>query len=289
MAADKRTAIWLSHSSTSDFLKCPRCYYLKNVYKDPKTGKKIKLVAPSLSLGQAVHEVLEGLSTLRAEDRFKEPVFDRYDLAWKKISGKMGGFFDEDNEQFYKLRGREMLTRVVKNPGPLKNLAIKVKTDSSFGLLYYFLSEEDNVILCGKVDWLEYLPETDSVCILDFKTGKHFEDPDSLQLPIYHLLVKNTQQRVVSKACYWYLESSDTQEEKVLPNIDESKTLVLKLAKDIKLARTLEKFHCDGCEYCQPYEDILSGKAEKVEADGRYDYYAEAASNLPDAFESEIL
>jgi len=30
---DKFAAIWISHSSISDFLKCPRSYFLKNIYK----------------------------------------------------------------------------------------------------------------------------------------------------------------------------------------------------------------------------------------------------------------
>ena len=62
--ADKYTAYWVSHSSINDFLKCPRAYFLKNVYKDPKTGRKIKLISPPLALGQAVHEVVESLSVL---------------------------------------------------------------------------------------------------------------------------------------------------------------------------------------------------------------------------------
>jgi ATP-dependent helicase/DNAse subunit B len=59
---DKYSAVWVSHSSMGDFLKCPYAYYLHNIYKDPKTGRKINIVNPSLSLGVAVHEVLEGLA-----------------------------------------------------------------------------------------------------------------------------------------------------------------------------------------------------------------------------------
>src|SRR3989338_4517432 len=115
---DKYTAVWVSHSSITDFLKCPRAYFLHNIYKK---------------------------------------------------------------------RGEEMLSYLGQNPGPLKNLAVKIKMD----LPYYYLSEQDNIILCGKIDWLEYLPESDSVHIIDFKTGRGEEDKDSLQLPIYHLLVTN--------------------------------------------------------------------------------------------------
>src|ERR1035437_4279352 len=36
MAQDKFNAVWVSHSSIGDFLKCPRLYYLHNVYKNDK-------------------------------------------------------------------------------------------------------------------------------------------------------------------------------------------------------------------------------------------------------------
>ena len=61
---DQYTAVWVSHTSISDFLQCPRAYYLKNVYKDPKTRHKIQLMSPPLALGQVVHSVLESLSIL---------------------------------------------------------------------------------------------------------------------------------------------------------------------------------------------------------------------------------
>ncbi|KKQ37796.1 MAG: hypothetical protein US54_C0025G0014, partial [Candidatus Roizmanbacteria bacterium GW2011_GWA2_37_7] len=46
MAPDKFSAVWVSHTSISDFLQCPYAYYLKHVYKDPKTGHKMKIMSP---------------------------------------------------------------------------------------------------------------------------------------------------------------------------------------------------------------------------------------------------
>ena len=95
---DKYKAVWVSHSSISDFLACPRSYYLRNVYKDPKTGHKITVTSPALSLGSAVHEVIEGLSVLAVEDRLKTPLLKKFDIAWQKVSGKVGGFKDKKQE-----------------------------------------------------------------------------------------------------------------------------------------------------------------------------------------------
>ncbi len=262
MPADKYTATWVSHSSISDFLSCPRAYYLKNVYKDPKTGHKMQLMSPPLALGQAVHEVIESLSVLETNRRFDTTLLEKFDKAWQKVAGKKGGFPDADTEAKYKRRGVEMLRRVANNPGPLKNLAVKIQMD----LPWFWLSEEDNLILCGKIDWLEYLQETDGVHIIDFKTGSGKENEDSLQLPIYLLLASRCQKHSVEKASYWYIEQQDTPIEKELPDLDESLEKVLKVAKKIKLARQLESFNCPsgGCRTCLPYEKILNGKGERV-------------------------
>lgn len=266
---DKYTAVWVSHTSISDFLQCPRAYYLKNVYKDPRTNHKVQLMSPPLALGQVVHSVLESLSVLPGPERFKESLVTKFERNWQAVTGKRGGFFDEATEKNYQERGRVMLQKVMDNPGPLTNLAVKIKED----LPHYWLSEEDGIILCGKIDWLEYLQETDGVNIIDFKTSKNQENESSLQLPIYHLLVHNCQHRQVSKASYWYLEL-DQIVEKPLPDLQDAHQQVLKIAKEVKLARQLERFKCphgeNGCFACRPFEKIIQGEAEFV---GENDYH----------------
>lgn len=286
MGKDKYSATWVSHSSLGDFLSCPRAYYLKNVYKDPQTKHKIQIVSPPLSLGAAVHEVLEGLSVLPLTSRFKQPLVEKFEKMWKKYNGLQGGFSDLETEQRYKERGLKMLSNIANNPGPLQNLAVKISMD----LPYYWLSEEDNIILCGKIDWLEYLPDTDSVHIIDFKTGKQQEKPDSLQLPIYCLLVQNTQGRGVSQASYWYLESDTTPTSKQLPDLEETKDNLLTLAKKVKLMRLLEKFNCpeNGCRYCRPYEAVLQGRGQLV-GTGEYNTDLYLVSREPESKEAQLL
>lgn len=287
MTGDKYTAIWISYSSIHDFLKCPRAYFLKNIYKNPRTGHKIRLVNPHLSLGQAVHEALDCLSHLKSDKRFETPILSNFEKNWKKYLGKVGGFRDEQTEEHYKKRGREMLSKVIKNPRSLKNLAVKLKTD----LPYYFLSKEDNIILCGKIDWLEYFPLTDSVHVIEFKTGKNKEAPDSLQLPIYYLLAKNCQKRAVSKVSYWYMEKDAGPEEQTLPEESEAREKILKIGKQIKLARQLDRFKCEfgGCRECQPYEKILRGEAEMVGLSERKEDLYLLRETIPEGEESVIL
>jgi ATP-dependent helicase/DNAse subunit B len=273
--ADKYSAIWVSHSSMGDFIKCPRLYYLHNVYKNPKTGKKMSLVNPALSLGSAVHEVVEGLAEFSADKRFENPqaLLEKFDKVWEKYSGKKGGFKTEEEETAAKARGEEMIKRVINNPGPLKEKIVKLKDGANGMLPNFYLSPEDNIILCGKIDWLGYKPEDDSIHILDFKTGKHEENNDSLQLPIYQLLLNNLQKRKVSGASYWYLDSDNAPKEIALPDLKDSYERVYKVAKVVTDARALAQsegpekaFVCPrgeaGCFGCAPYEKILRGEAE---------------------------
>lgn len=274
---DKFSAVWLSHSSISNFKNCPRAYYLSSIYRDPRSGHKISLITPSMALGSAVHEVLESLSVMPTDKRFEVSLVERFQSAWKKVSGQMGGFSDAQTEESYKKRGEDMLRRVMAHPGPLAQKAVKIKMD----LPQYWLSEDDGLMLCGKLDWLEYLESEDSVHIIDFKTGVGEEAVDSLQLPIYYLLAHNCQTREVKKASYWYIGRDDFPIEKKLPDLDKSKELVMKIGKEMKLARQLERFKCPegegGCKHCLPLERILRGESTYV---GEGDYHTDLYANF---------
>ena len=113
---DKYSAVWVSHSSMGDFLKCPRLYYLHNVYKDPSTKNKLAIVTPHMSLGIVVHEVLEGLADFPSDTRMERDLLAIYEEEWKKVTGKRGGFLNEEDEIAFKERGIKMLQSVIKNP-----------------------------------------------------------------------------------------------------------------------------------------------------------------------------
>jgi hypothetical protein len=278
---------------------------LHNVYKNPKTRRKISIVSPALSLGSAVHETLESLATVPVEKRqeiFKTPekLLEKFEKAWSAVSGKKGGFApvstagitgvtDHAEEADYKARGVSMIERVASNPEPLLEKTIRfggAKMDAGGMLPNFFLSETDNIILCGKLDWLIYRPADDSVHILDFKTGKNEEGADSLQMPIYLLLLDRLQKRTVSGASYWYLDRDDVPFEVSLPTVIESFDRVIEVARRVKKARdtyaaqamvqgknskaatAAEPFLCPqgsaGCFACKPFEKILRNEAEFV-------------------------
>ena len=270
---DKYGAVWVSHSSMGDFLKCPRAYYLHNVYKNPDTGRKITIINPALSLGSAVHATLEALKTLPVEERLHRDLLADFEKEWAtNMTGKKGGFTSNAEEEGSKARGRLMVERVMKNPGPLAKKTVKLKKTENNMPPNFYLSEKENIILCGLIDWLEYVEADDSIRIIDFKTGKNEEGEDSLQLPIYLLLLGALQKRRVSGAAYWYLERDDAPTEVVLPDAGLAREKVLALARRVKDARENRTYACQrgsaGCFACQPYELILRGEAEYIGVGG---------------------
>lgn len=267
---DKYSAVWVSHSSMGDFIKCPRAYFLHNVYRN-ENGRKINIVNSHLSLGISVHETLEGLLRYPVKERFNQPLMATFEENWMKVSGRIGGFKTLQEETEAKARAKSMIERVNANRGPLAKLAVKLKEHVNNMPPNFPLSESDNIILSGKLDWLEYIQKDDSVRVIDFKTGKNDEDKNSLQLPIYALLLNALQKRKVSGAAYWYIDRNNEPTPVELPDLATSKQRVLEVALKVKQAREKNEFACPrgegGCFVCKPYEKILKGEAELVSVD----------------------
>ncbi len=227
----------------------------------------MSIVTPHMSLGIAVHNVLEGLAEYPAAERMKRDLRATFEEEWQKVSGIKGGFNTGEQEEEFKMRGKDMINNVIKDPKFLVNKRIKLPKEKMNP--NYFLSEKDNIILNGQVDWIEYMDD-DTLHIVDFKTGKREEADGSLQLPIYLLLCNALQKRKVSKVSYWYLES-DKIVEKELPDAEKSYRDVYDVALRVKTAREKGEFICPngnydpatdkgGCPNCLPYEKILQWK-----------------------------
>ncbi|MEN9338020.1 MAG: hypothetical protein RIQ41_334 [Candidatus Parcubacteria bacterium] len=265
---DKYSAVWVSHSSMGDFLKCPRLYYLHNMYKDPATGRKMSIVTPHMALGVAVHTVLEELANYPSEERFNRDLRARFEEEWLQVTGLKGGFTSVEQEEEFKMRGKEMINNVIKDPKFLVNKRVKLPKEKMNPNFY--LSEKDNIILNGAIDWIEFLPD-ETLHIVDFKTGKREESEASLQLPIYLLLCNKLRPLwKVSRASYWYLES-DKIVEKELPDTETAFRDVYDVALRVKQARDKGDMKCpqgeSGCMHCRPYEKILQWKAGKLDDD----------------------
>ncbi len=254
--ADKYNATWVSHSSMGDFMKCPRAYFLKNIYKD--NGTKITIASPALSLGSTVHNVVESLGLLASNQRFNDPekIVKQFEQEWQKVSGEKGGFLSVEQEQEFFARGKAMIEQVIADPKVLTEKRVLLPDTLNGMLPNFYLSEEENIILCGKIDWLYYHLENGQavISIYDFKTNKggKEEEEESLQLPIYQLLLIHYINRLrqeqpnkkswwqenfmVDQAFYWYLESGEVKQ-KELPLERDAFEKVFAVAQQVNAKR----------------------------------------------------
>jgi len=107
-------------------------------------------------------------------------------------------------------------------------------------------------------------------------------------------LVHHCQNREVTAASYWYLDSNDELTPKELPDLQTSEEKILKIAKRMKLQKSLGKFDCphgsEGCRACRPYEAILRGEAEFVGNDEyKADVYVQNKSPQNNLEDSRVL
>lgn len=254
--------LWISYSAISAFSKCPRLYYMQYVYRNPKTGNRIQIINPYLSLGSAVHETVEELADFPIKERIKMSLDDRFKEVFSKYSGVDGGFISQKKEDDFRERGIKMVRRVEGSP-MLKRPSLK--TESSLPNVDLF----NGVKLVGSLDWIEVL-KCGGAHIIDFKTGNSKEVSGSLQLPIYTILAKENVKKQVKKVSYWYLEHDDAPVEHETGDVSSSLEKIKEISLSIKKAIENNDFPCSypgRCFACGDYDRIFSGDAKMISSD----------------------
>ncbi len=250
-----KDALFISYTGLKDYSKCPRSFYLKNIYRDPKTGYKIQVTSPYMTLGAIVHDAIKWFLQMQGQVT-QDQLIQKYRNFWLKYRGKRGGFSSVEDEASFGKRGLAMLGNFFTNASVLEP---GLGTDD---FLKFKLS--DTTFLNGRVDFLGQLPDG-SVHVLDFKTGSKDEE-DSLQLYIYAILAESNLQRPVSKISYWYLDRDSHPKEAVLDSLEEKLDWLRDKAKEIKQVIEEAKWVCirdpELCRDCQAYQDIIDGKGE---------------------------
>lgn len=258
------TTLWISHSAINAFDNCPKSYYYKYQYKNPKTGNRIQIVNPYFSLGLAVHQTLEELSDFSIEKRKEISLKDRYEEVWEDFSGKQGGFISEKQEKEFKDRGEKMIEKVIQTDF-FEKPSVQIEEDvPSIDLI-----PEKNIKLVGSLDWIQRLSD-DNLHIVDFKTGKNKEKNGSLQLPIYNILANKKLNDKVEKFSYWYLESDGQPTPKKLDSIEDSLNIIRKKALEIYQYVQDDNYSCHyngNCFACSDFKKIFAGEAEYLGTD----------------------
>ena len=254
-------AVFISPSSLSDFEKCPQLYFYRNVYRSPR-GLKIQIINPALALGQIMHDTLEIFLKLPVNERIEAVLKEKFDFSFSNLAGEKGGFLSPEEEKAHRDRGQEMLSRFWKNEHFKGAEKEKIPDFPKMEL-------GDNLILTGKLDWLE--KEGDFYHLVDFKTGKNEEKEDSRQLPIYAVLISGLFKTEKIKASYWYLDKEETIRDFTLPDLKETLAYLKNKGEIIKMVRTTNSFRCrsggESCWACRDMLAIAKGQGKLVSMD----------------------
>jgi len=271
-----KDAIYLSHTSLRDFAKCPRAYYLKNLYKDPVSGRKLHIASPYLTLGVTIHDSISWFCSQEVKPT-KEELIQQFRKLWLKYHKKHGGFTSLDEEALFGKRGLEMLDNFYDNSKALKPFVKPVQFPKHHLL--------DDVILIGNTDYVG-LADDGTLEIVDFKTGIKDEDTP-LQLYIYAILCEANLQREVSSVAFWYLDRHSEPRQVVLDPLETTLTWLQQEAIKVKEAVTRNDWTCKKapflCRDCREYEALINGLGEFLYADLKFkkDIYFLDRSLLP--------
>ncbi len=258
-----KQTLWISHSALSAYSRCPHLYYFEYIYRNPKTGNRIQIVNPYLSLGSAVHETIEGLANVSIKKRKQISLKERFENIFEGYRGKKGGFLLKSQENDFYGRGVKMMERVEKS-----NFLEKPSTmlEKNFPVVDLFSGEAK---LVGSLDWIEVLPGG-GAHIIDFKTGNNREGNGSLQLPIYAILAKENLSIEVEKVSYWYLQHDDNPVSQEIGDLNSSLEAIKEKTSAIKRSIANNYFPCKyngKCFSCGDYEKIFGGEAEMIGSD----------------------
>lgn len=258
-----KDAIFVSYTSLSDFLKCPRAYFLKNIYRDPKTNFRLQVASPYLSLGSTVHDAIKWYLDLKGQVT-KEQLEEKYRNLWLKYRGKKGGFESREQEGDFGKRGLKMLDNFFTNAQILEKITHHV----DFPKLNLF----EDVILMGNFDFVGE-KEDGTLHVLDFKTGSK-DEKDPIQLYIYAILAEANLGKPVSSASFWYLDRDDAPRDIVLDPLEPKLEWLKEKGKLLKQAIGEGVWDCkDGeelCNECKIYTALIGGKGEFQFSDYRY-------------------
>ncbi len=246
-------ALFISYTGLKDFLNCPRSFYLKNIYRNPKTGYKMQMASGPMTLGSLVHDAIKWyLQTGKVAK--KEDVVKKFRNHWLKYRGKRGGFSSKEEEADFGKKGLKMLDNFFENLGVV---------DNNLPAYDFFKFRIDgSIVLNGRLDFLGLLPDG-GLHVLDFKTGSKDEE-DPTQLYVYAIMAESYFQKPVEKISYWYLERDSNPKEAVLDSLEEKLTWLTEKCREVKEAVDEGNWVCIGekCRDCKKYEAIIDGKGE---------------------------
>ena len=240
----------LSPSSVMGYRNCPQKYLFEKLWSIQGEAQA------TLTFGRVVHSTIKRVMTeVKKGNRLTfDDVRAIYETEWSAV-----GFEDDYQEQEYKKDGLEQLK--VFYAAMMESLPEILEQEKSFEL-----DLENNVIVNGRIDQINFLGQQVDVEIVDYKTGKPrsaSEAKKDLQLSIYAIAVKEILELNPVRLVFHYLQNNERQETtRDAKQLDEAQKMVQETAAEIRAGEFAAKpgFQCRGCAYrpiCPEHEARL--------------------------------
>ena len=248
----------LSPYAIGIFEQCPRRYRYQYV---ERLIQKYRRPWPWLTMGANVHAALaQFLSVVPVAERTPATIEKLLRDKWRR---SRQGFADAEQEREYGERALAQLRWfATTQPVDVRPLMIERFHEAPVG---------EKLVLRGKIDRVDR-DEDGSLHVIDYKTGKVPENPDTFQLLQYAVILPRILDRPVTRASYLYLGGSEWRTFPIDPDdVDRTVGAVLSIAGRIERETEYPVIvgrlcrYCDFLDLCEPGRELYDPAGDRDE------------------------
>lgn len=244
----------LSPYAIGIYEQCPRRYRYQ--YVERLIGKYRK-PWPWLTMGANIHHALaQFLSVVPVAERTVATIEKLLRDQWRR---SRQGFTDDEQEREYGERALAQL-RWFASTQPVDVRPLMLER-------FHEAPVSDSVVLRGRIDRVD--EEEGGLHVIDYKTGKTPENPDTFQLLQYAVILPRVLGQPVARASYLYLEGGQWRTIRIEPDeVDKARGAVLHIATQIQQDTDYVTRVGGLCRYCDFLELCEPGREAYEQAEG---------------------
>lgn len=243
----------LSPTTVTMYKSCPFRY---KCYCDPEIKRAYKNETPPLTQGQLIHGVLNSyFKDLPKVQRNMENLKSLYRKKFLANYDKHKKIFkDQQTINEYVLQSQKEFTNFLKSDFS--------KTEPFEATEKLFDTMLDDIRIIAKIDRIDQVEG--GLHVIDYKTGRLWEEePDSLQLNFYTLVIEKIYQKKVVRKTYLYLLEGKAIDIPVKESDEvETTKIILNTAKAIKNEKEFKPVENSQCKFCD-YKPICPLKRKE--------------------------
>ena len=234
----KLDQINLSASAIDQYEQCPLKYRFSSIDRIPQSSGK-----PALTFGNIMHRVLQRFHS-PAEDYLEKDLLQLLDEEWDN-----SGFFYKEQENEFKIQGKEILSRYFVQNADKNDTIIAREEKFSFMI--------NNITVNGVIDRIDNTIEGQHV--IDYKTNNTPSSAkSSMQLAIYSMFLNssgemNQNGQPVKASLYFLRLTKDPMRSHIFSKeeLEIKKSSIIEVANNITNNNFEPKKgkHCDWCDY----------------------------------------